>query len=123
MSAPHATYLTGAVDDYVIRLELPGGVVHDCTPGQAGALGIELAAAQATALRVAARDRRPSVGRTVIVSITVGTDSMRLVDASTVHVVMPADMTYRQAEALAGRHIAELRREAAEPTEALEVAR
>jgi hypothetical protein len=56
--APHAGFVAGAVDDYVIRLELPGGVVHDCTLAQAEALGAELAAAVEIAARVAVRDRR-----------------------------------------------------------------
>jgi hypothetical protein len=57
-TSPHAGFLTGAIDDYVIRLELPGGVVHDCTLAQAEALGAELAAALDIGARAALRDRR-----------------------------------------------------------------
>jgi hypothetical protein len=56
--APHAEFVAGSVDDYVIRLELPGGVVHDCTLAQAEAFGAELAAALEVGGRCAVRDRR-----------------------------------------------------------------
>lgn len=56
--APRVGFLAGAVDDYMIRLELPGGVVHDCTVAQRESLRAELVVALETAARTATRDRR-----------------------------------------------------------------
>jgi hypothetical protein len=55
---PSAGFLTGASDDYVVRVNLPGAVVHDCTLSQARVLDLELQAAIATAERAEQRDRR-----------------------------------------------------------------
>jgi hypothetical protein len=54
---PTAGYLQ-ATDDYVVRVGLPGAVIHDCTLAQAQAFNRELQAVIATAARVEARDRR-----------------------------------------------------------------
>jgi hypothetical protein len=55
---PSAGFLTGASDDYVVRVNLPGAVVHDCTLSQARVLELELQAAIAIAERAEQRDRR-----------------------------------------------------------------
>jgi hypothetical protein len=52
--------------------------------------------------------------RTVVVAVIVAYEGMRLIDgAATTLVVMPAGVTYRQAEQLATAHVDELRRQAA----------
>lgn len=55
---PTAGYLGRGSDDYVVRLSLPGAVVHDCTLSQAQALDLELRAVITTAEQAEVRDRR-----------------------------------------------------------------
>jgi hypothetical protein len=55
---PSAGFLGAACDDYVVRVSLPGAVVHDCTVGQARAFEHELSDVIAAAERAETRDRR-----------------------------------------------------------------
>jgi hypothetical protein len=55
---PRAVFRDRVSDDYVVRLSLPGSVVHDCTLSQARAFDLELREVIATAERHEQRDRR-----------------------------------------------------------------
>lgn len=54
---PTAGYMDVA-DDYVVRVSLPGAVVHDCTLGQARAFDLELRAVIAMAETAKRRNGR-----------------------------------------------------------------